>query len=72
MTSRSLSQLSPQQRGLLGLAGVAQVGLCITALITLARTPKSAVRGLPRWAWVPVCFINFVGPIAFLTLGRKH
>ncbi len=58
-----------QKRGIVA-AGVVQVTLLALAAADLARRPAEQVRG-PKWAWVPVLALNFVGPIAYLLLGRK-
>lgn len=47
---------------------IIQVGLIIFALLDLVRRPKT--RG-PKWVWVLVIlFINFIGPIVYLVVGR--
>lgn len=63
--------LSPVQRGGLSVMMMIQLGLLAFALIDLARRPSSQVRGR-KIAWLPVLFVNFVGPIAYLALGRKR
>jgi len=58
------------RRGL-GIAASIQLALFVSALIDLVRRPASQVRGGRKWAWVPVLFVNFVGPIAYFAFGRR-
>jgi hypothetical protein len=41
-----------------------------TALVDLARRPARQVRG-PKQLWLLGCFVQPVGPLAYLTLGRR-
>jgi hypothetical protein len=68
---RRFSDLSPAQRAAIGAAGAVQVGLMAAALIDLRRRPARKVRGGKR-LWVAASFVNFVGPIAYFTYGRKR
>lgn len=52
-------------------AGAVQVGLLGAALVDLGRREAGAVNG-PRWAWVLASFVNFVGPIAYFSFGRRR
>jgi Phospholipase_D-nuclease N-terminal len=62
--------LTPIQQGLiLGLASV-ELALSATALIDLARRPTSQIRG-PKPLWLLGCFVQPVGPLAYLMLGRR-
>jgi hypothetical protein len=62
--------LTPTQQGLiLGLASV-ELALSATALIDLARRPTSQIRG-PKPLWLLGCFVQPVGPLAYLMLGRR-
>ena len=48
---------------------VIELGLMIFALVMLA---KSEVKHMPKWGWaLIIIFINLIGPIVFLTVGRK-
>jgi hypothetical protein len=40
------------------------------ALADLARRPASQVRG-PKPLWAATCFVQPVGPISYLMLGRR-
>jgi hypothetical protein len=65
------SDLSGGQRAGIGVAGVVQVGLLIAALRDIWRRPSEEVRG-SKLLWAPLCFVNFVGPLAYLRFGRKR
>ena len=48
---------------------IIQLGLMIIALWDLVK--REATRG-PKWVWVLVIlFINFIGPIIYLVVGRE-
>ncbi len=63
--------LSSAQRGGLSLMMMVQFGLLAFALIDLWRRPSGQVRGR-KIAWLPVLFVNFIGPIVYLAVGRKR
>lgn len=49
---------------------IIQIGLMIFALVDLIRREKT--KG-PKWVWVLVIiFINFIGPIVYLIVGRDE
>ena len=49
---------------------IIQLGLAVYALIDLVKTPKT--RG-PKWLWaVIIVFVNFIGPIVYLFVGRDR
>lgn len=58
------------QRVALSALVAVEVALTTTALVDLARRPGEQVRG-PKVAWALGCFVQPVGPIAYLTLGRR-
>lgn len=58
-----------QKVGLVVLATV-QIGLLVAALWDLAHRSAEEVRG-DRRMWAGLVFINWVGPIAYFTVGRK-
>jgi hypothetical protein len=68
---RKLRDLSPAQRAAIGSAAALQVGLFAAALIDLRRRPARKVRGDKR-LWVAASFVNYAGPIAYFTYGRKR
>ena len=49
---------------------IIQLGLMIFALVDLIRREKT--KG-PKWGWaLVIIFINFIGPILYLILGRDE
>ncbi len=59
-----------QKTGIIGMA-VVQIALLIAALVDVRRRPAEQINGSKR-LWTGLAFINFVGPIAYFTIGRKH
>ena len=57
-----------EQAAVIGLAAV-QLTLATAAWIDLARRPAAQVRG-PKPLWAAGIAVNFVGPIAYFTVGR--
>ena len=51
-------------------ATAAEVALTTVALVDLARRPAGQVRGR-KALWVLACFVQPVGPIAYLAGGRR-
>jgi hypothetical protein len=70
MQQRRWSELSPGQRAGLSALVAVEVALTTTALVDLARRPGTQVRG-PKLAWALACFVQPVGPMAYLALGRR-
>ena len=68
---RRLRDLSAAQRAVLAVLVTLQLGLLAAALLDLSRRPARKVRGDKR-LWVAASFVNYVGPIAYLTYGRKR
>lgn len=50
--------------------GMVQVGLLAAALWDLAHRRPDEVRG-GRRLWTGLVFINWIGPLAYFTIGRK-
>jgi len=49
---------------------IIEYGLLIFAIVQLA---KNEVRYMPKWGWILiVVFINIIGPIIFLLIGKKR
>ncbi len=47
-----------------------QLALIVAGLIDLARRERT--KG-PKWLWaLVIIFVNFIGPIAYFTLGREE
>ena len=70
-TKRHWADLTDQQKALLIAAGVVQVALAATAWVDLARRPAADVRG-PKGLWAAAIAVNFVGPITYFAVGRRH
>jgi hypothetical protein len=58
-----------RQAGIVVLATV-QLGLLIVAERDIQRRPADLIRG-SKTRWRLVCLINFVGPLAYFTFGRR-
>jgi hypothetical protein len=70
MAKKRWSDFSDGQKvGLIILATV-QIGLLVAALWDLAHRSAEEVRG-DRRMWVGLVFINWIGPLAYFTVGRK-
>jgi hypothetical protein len=65
------SSLSPRGRWLIGLAAAAEVGLMAATQTDIGRRPASQIRG-PKGLWRALAFLNFAGPLAYFTLGRRR
>ena len=49
---------------------IIEYGLLIFAIVQVA---KNEVRYLPKWGWILIIvFINIIGPIIFLLIGKKR
>jgi len=68
-STRRWSDLTSGQQAAVAGAAAVEVALTSLALVDLARRPAAQVRG-PKALWVLACFVQPVGPIAYLTLGR--
>lgn len=66
---KTWSELTGGQKWRAFVLGIAQLALQFVALKDLAERPQSEVRG-PKAAWVAGSFANFVGPLAYLLVGR--
>ncbi len=50
-----------------------QLGLMAFTLIDLIKRDESELRHLPKAAWaVIIIVVNFIGPVAYLLLGRDE
>jgi hypothetical protein len=70
MVKKRWADLSAGQKVTVVLLGAAQVALLAAALWDLAHRSADEVRGEKRM-WAALVFINWVGPIAYFTIGRK-
>lgn len=71
MRNRKWSEMSPRSRAGVVVLSVIELVLTATALRDLAGRDRSAVRG-PRWLWALGCFVQPVGPVLYLALGRRR
>lgn len=62
--------LSEEQKRGFGVVAVVQAGLLLFALQDWIRRPGDSMRG-PKRLWLPLLFVNFVGPITYLAWGRS-
>jgi hypothetical protein len=64
------SELSSGAKALVVLAAIAELVLTTVALKDLRSRTRDELRG-PKWLWRLVSFVQPVGPIAYLVLGRR-
>jgi hypothetical protein len=69
--NKKWSEMSPGQKSGVVTLSLVELLLTAVALRDLARRPGNAVRG-PKWVWSVLCFIQPVGPILYLALGRRR
>ena len=69
-SKKQWQDLSGGQRAVTAVAGVVQLALAAAAWVDLARRPADQVNG-KKGVWAAVIAINWVGPIAYFTKGRK-
>jgi hypothetical protein len=67
---RRWDDLSRQQRTAIVVGAAVELVLTTVALSDLARRPAAQVRG-PKALWAVGCFVQPVGPVAYLLLGRS-
>lgn len=65
------SDLSDREKAIVITAGAVQLALAATAWWDLAHRPAALVRG-PKPVWALGIAVNFVGPIAYFTAGRRR
>jgi|GEM_PF-2027915 len=70
MKKKRWSDLSSGQQTAIVVLAVMQIGLLAAALWDLAHRKPEEVNG-PRAMWAGLVFIDFIGPLAYFTLGRK-
>jgi hypothetical protein len=71
MDTQKWDDLSDRQKAALLVAVSVELALTATALIDLARRPRELVRG-PKALWFLGCFVQPVGPVAYLTIGARR
>jgi len=65
------SEFSPRQQTAIIVGAIAELIMTTLALHDLARRPATQVRGWKR-LWVPVCFVQPIGPILYFLVGRRR
>jgi hypothetical protein len=71
MARKRWSDLSDREKTAVLVVASVQISLAATAWVDLARRPAELVRG-PKPAWALAIAVNFVGPIAYFTVGRRR
>ncbi|OFV82845.1 MAG: hypothetical protein A2W26_12670, partial [Acidobacteria bacterium RBG_16_64_8] len=69
MTKKRWADLSGTQKIAVVALGAVQVTLLAAALWDLAHRRAEDVRG-DRRLWAGLAFINWIGPLAYFTIGR--
>jgi len=69
--TRRWSQLSSGQRVAIIVLASVELALTTAALVDLLRRPATEVRG-PKLLWGVAVFVQPIGPISYLTLGRRR
>lgn len=64
------SELPVPARVAIVTAGAMQVGLLMAAQIDIGTRPAEQIRG-PKIVWRLISLINFFGPLAYFTRGRR-
>lgn len=68
---RKWRRMDTAERATIVAGAVVHVALMGLAQVDMCRRPESEIRG-PRWLWRLIVLINFVGPVAYFTIGRKR
>lgn len=70
MAKKRWSDYSPAARKAIVIGGVIEVLLTAFVLRDLSKRPANQVRG-PKPAWCLASFVQPIGPIAYLLVGRR-
>lgn len=70
MAKKRWSELSSVHKALIIWAGAIQVVLLVAAQIDIHRRSVEEIKG-PKSMWRVLAFVNYVGPIAYFTVGRR-
>jgi hypothetical protein len=70
MNIKRWADLSSSQKMAMIVLGTIQFGLLAAALWDIAHRTADEVRG-DRRLWAGIVFINWFGPLAYFTIGRK-
>jgi hypothetical protein len=65
------SDMSGTERAAVLALGAVEAVLTTVAAVDLFRRPAGDVRG-PKALWWPVLFVQPIGPVAYLSLGRRR
>ena len=68
---QSWHELAPRERGAIVLLGAIQAALLAAALRDVLPRPAGELTA-PKPVWMAVCFVNFLGPIAYFAIGRRR
>lgn len=68
-SKKKWSDFTDTQKTAILLAASVELSLTATALADLVRRPREQVRG-PKALWLLGCFVQPVGPIAYLACAR--
>lgn len=71
MAKKTWSDLTATHQRLIVASGVVEAVLTAIALRDLRRQPADQVRG-PKAAWGLASFVQPVGPVAYLLVGRRR
>jgi hypothetical protein len=63
-------EMSEAQQVAIIVLSVVQIALLLGSLWDIYRRPAEKINGAKGW-WSLASFINFLGPIAYFTFGRK-
>lgn len=66
---RSWNEMTAQQKTGIIIGAIVQITLAALALRDLRRRPAALVRG-PKKLWYAICAVNFIGPLAYFSVGR--
>ena len=69
MARKHWADLSTPQRTAVVVGAAVEIVLTTVALTDLVRRPAEQVRG-PKLLWAAGCFVQPVGPVLYLALGR--
>jgi hypothetical protein len=70
MTRKRWSELSGRQQAAIIAAVAVQEALAAATLWDLRRRPSAQIRGSKK-LWVAAAFVNFIGPLAYFSIGRR-
>jgi len=69
-SKKNWGELSPAAKVTTVVLGTIQIALLVATLWDIKKQPAEQIRGDKR-IWVGVAFINWIGPLAYFTVGRK-